>query len=62
MDFTVLHNTVFLQRPRNIVGDAGTEPGTSAPEVHCHDMSHYIIFNRKNICGAFFAEMLINFW
>ena len=34
--------TMILQRPRIIVGDAGFEPGTSAPEVWRAPMSHHI--------------------
>ena len=30
-----MYNKMNLQRPRTIEGDAGFEPGTSAPEVLC---------------------------
>ena len=46
-----LYYTMILQRPRIIVGDAGFEPGTSAPEVwrtaseppHLHEPTHLFI-------------------
>ena len=34
-EFFLLYYTIILQRIRIIVGDAGFEPGNSAPEVWC---------------------------